>query len=99
MRQAFQIDFDLGNEAFDSPDKRRAEVARLVREIAGKVENGSAGGFVFDVNGNRIGTFDLDTVVEAEEEEEFEEEEEEERETPLDTPSLDTSFHDREMDV
>lgn len=60
----FETDFTLGNEAFDSPEKRRGEIARLLRELADKVEAGATGGIVSDVNGNRIGNWGFDPVVE-----------------------------------
>lgn len=60
----FQMSFDLGNEAFDEPDKRRAEVARIIRETAGKIADGATGGVLFDVNGNSVGNWGMDPVVE-----------------------------------
>jgi hypothetical protein len=64
MRNEFHLQIDLGNEAFDSPDKRRTETARIVREIAGKVADGATGGVAFDFNGNKVGKWHLDPVAE-----------------------------------
>lgn len=91
-RQQFTLELDLGNEAFDSPSKRIDEVSRIMRETADRIEGGIGNGYVYDVNGNKVGQWALDEVEEPDDDDE-------EEETPLDTPSLDTSFHDHEMNV
>lgn len=56
-----QIRFDTENAAFDDGN-RECEVARILRELADKIENGGATGMfqnVFDANGNVVGTFKL----------------------------------------
>ena len=56
-----KIRFDTDNAAFD--DMKEIEVARILRELAGKIESGGASGMfqnVHDINGNIVGTFKLD---------------------------------------
>ena len=54
----FKLEFDTINAAFgDAPD---TEVARLLREVAGKVEARHTEGVLRDVNGNRIGSWSND---------------------------------------
>lgn len=48
---------DEGNEAFQ-PDAR-PEVARILRELAGRIEDGAESGKLFDINGNVCGHFDI----------------------------------------
>ena len=56
-----EIKFRTGNAAFhdDNGEKdewyRNQEVARILREIADKIENGWDRGSVGDLNGNKIG--------------------------------------------
>lgn len=45
---------DTGNEAFQNGDRER-EVARILRDIANKVENGRTSGKAIDINGNTVG--------------------------------------------
>lgn len=57
----FKIEFETDNAAFE--DMQTEEVARILREIADKVENGSfsfACGVVRDYNGNTVGKWLLD---------------------------------------
>lgn len=53
----FTIKFKTENDAFGDDDHEMlvSETARILREIADKVENGADGGPVFDANGNRVG--------------------------------------------
>lgn len=53
----FQIQFETGNAAFE--DSPADETARILREIASKLESGFQSGKVYDVNGNNIGKWDL----------------------------------------
>lgn len=64
----FEMTFDLGNEAFDDDTKRQGEIARLLTETAAKVVEGVNDGFLFDVNGNKVGGWSFDPVDPAEEE-------------------------------
>lgn len=54
-----RIEFETDNDAFE--DSLTSEVARILREIANKIENGDdlGGGSVKDVNGNTIGSWEL----------------------------------------
>lgn len=58
-----KIKFDLGNEQFDCDTKqaRAAEIARVVTEVAGKIERQpeETSGSVADVNGNVIGRWKI----------------------------------------
>lgn len=56
----FEMDFDLGNEAFDLPHKRAEEIARILRETASNVERGETIRTIMDVSGNRIGDWSFD---------------------------------------
>lgn len=51
-----KVQFSTDNAAFDGDDKR-AECARILRDIARKVEHGTRNGTVRDVNGNEIGAW------------------------------------------
>ncbi len=42
--------------AFESP---REEVARILRALADKIENGSSPSVVMDLNGNKCGTVEI----------------------------------------
>ena len=55
----FRIRFDLGNEAFQD-GSLRAEVYRILRNIAVRVRDGEDGGKVMDSNGNSVGTWALE---------------------------------------
>jgi hypothetical protein len=51
----FKIEFDTDNAAFDG--QWAPETARILRNIADKIENGKASGKVLDENGNTVGQF------------------------------------------
>lgn len=53
----FKLEFRTGNAAFE--DCAEQEISRILKEIANKVEDGSTGGKVKDINGNTIGEWDL----------------------------------------
>lgn len=55
----FSVKFDCDNAAFD--EHPETETARILHEIAEKIENGIFNGNVRDLNGNTIGTFALTT--------------------------------------
>ncbi|MES2295375.1 MAG: hypothetical protein V4527_18915 [Pseudomonadota bacterium] len=62
----FRLNIQTGNAAFAGDPG--AEVARIIRELAGHIASLSGdgneiddGGNVFDRNGNRVGTWSLDT--------------------------------------
>lgn len=52
----FIIEIAVDNAAFDGY-ARDAEVARILRDTATKVDNGVDGGRVYDINGNTVGRF------------------------------------------
>lgn len=59
----FTLTIKTENEAFgDSPAH---EVARILRQIANRLEDGTDSAKVMDVNGNSVGHFDLTTEQEA----------------------------------
>lgn len=55
----FKLEIATDNAAFD--DEPAAECARILREIAGKLERGDSlgGGHIFDANGNRVGHWEM----------------------------------------
>lgn len=59
MTEKFWAEFDLGNAAFEG-EARPAEVVRILRGVADRVEQGHDEGLVHDVNGNKVGAWTLD---------------------------------------
>jgi hypothetical protein len=57
----FQIAFECDNAAFGSPNTEDFgyEVARILREVAEKMESGYAAGMCLDYNGNHVGEFGI----------------------------------------
>lgn len=55
----FKIEIDTGNAAFEDEGKGY-EIARILRDIADKVENGAESGIARDINGNKVGTFEVE---------------------------------------
>ena len=55
-----KIVFDTSNAYYADYDYPHMNIARTLREIAEKIENGQAYGKVRDGNGNLVGTFDID---------------------------------------
>lgn len=53
----FRLTFNMDNEAFagDGCD----EAARILREVANKVEAGRTEGSIMDANGNNVGTWEV----------------------------------------
>ena len=49
----FSVNIAMGNEAFEDAGGR--EVARILRDIAAKLERGEDQGACMDANGNRVG--------------------------------------------
>ena len=52
-----RVKIDTGGDAFAGDGAR--EVARLLRNVADRVEDGQLDGQLMDINGNRCGAFDL----------------------------------------
>jgi hypothetical protein len=55
----FKIEFETGNAAFE--DSPGYEAARILRQIADKLEGSIQSGKVMDANGNTIGKWELET--------------------------------------
>lgn len=53
------LKFKTGNAAFDIDGSPVTEAARILREIADRIESGRLDGYVFDINGNMIGRYTL----------------------------------------
>lgn len=55
MATTFKVSFKVDNAAFEGAPE--VEAARILREIADKIEAGQFSGAVMDVNGNKVGHF------------------------------------------
>lgn len=53
-----KIEIETGNAAFE--DDRNMELARILRQIAERLENGEDAGRVLDINGNKVGSFEME---------------------------------------
>ena len=53
----FRLYFDADNAAFD--DNYGVEIARILRAVADRVEDGAYSGLIRDINGNGVGTYAL----------------------------------------
>ena len=51
----FTLNIDCNNAAFEGDTD--AEVARILKEVAEKIEGGASSGTISDINGNRVGYF------------------------------------------
>lgn len=58
MKKQFTVVLATENAAFETPDAP-GEIARILREVADRVESGSAHGKVADINGNSVGRYDV----------------------------------------
>lgn len=58
MTHKFSVKIETGNAAFD-PDPL-PELARILREVAGWLEQGRMDGACYDINGNRVGFYGMD---------------------------------------
>ena len=50
-----EIRFNIDNAAFDNGN-RRIEIARILHELANDAADGQMGKYIYDINGNKIGT-------------------------------------------
>jgi len=67
MTDAFKLELEMGNAAFEG-EQRYAEVARILRDTANKIQHGAqTSGEVFDINGNCVGSWSLDPADEEDE--------------------------------
>ncbi len=56
----FTLTIETGNAAFgDCLDDETAELARILRAAADKLDEGSTYGLLYDANGNRMGSFEV----------------------------------------
>lgn len=57
-----KIEFTTGNAAFRTEDERldEYEVARILKDIAEKIESGATYGAIIDYNGNKVGSWSID---------------------------------------
>ena len=63
----FTLNIDSGNAALSGGyPGAYAEVSRMIRAAAGMIEEGATGSPLFDINGNRVGAWDLDDETEQE---------------------------------
>jgi hypothetical protein len=63
----FNLNFDTDNAAFNEhPGAMREEIARILKRLAQKIENGETPHKIFDINGNKIGEIDFDEQEEEE---------------------------------
>lgn len=53
-----KIEFKTGNAAFDEYGDR--EVRRILEKIADDIESGHTSGVIMDINGNKIGHWELE---------------------------------------
>lgn len=54
----FKLEFSTDNAAFEY-SQGACETARILRKIVKRIEDGDFDGKVMDVNGNSIGTYEL----------------------------------------
>jgi hypothetical protein len=58
MAHKFKLEIETGNAAFgDSDAERGAEIARILRDVALRLDKGDEYGVIHDSNGNRVGEF------------------------------------------
>ena len=57
--KTMQIKFSTENEAFQEYDCPHMEIARVLKRIAGQVEEGMKSGVIMDINGNKVGRWSL----------------------------------------
>jgi hypothetical protein len=53
----FTLNFETDNAAFENFPE--AEIARILDSVRAVVEEGCTSGRVFDINGNKVGTFEF----------------------------------------
>lgn len=55
----FDLQITTRNAAFE-PERPGLEVARILRDVAERLEDGHESGGIRDINGNKVGTFRLE---------------------------------------
>ena len=53
------VKIKTGNAAFEDGNLE-TELARILRQLADKIENGYTEGKLMDINGNSVGTYELE---------------------------------------
>lgn len=57
----FKLEIETDNDAFGTSAHSTArEVARILRRLATRLDDGATDGRIMDVNGNSVGHFDLE---------------------------------------
>ena len=54
----FKMKFKTSNAAFNEPDKE-TEVRRILEKISEEIEYGKTSGSIMDINGNRVGEWEM----------------------------------------
>lgn len=62
----FSVNIESGNAAFDGDYGSRTEVSRLLSQIVDRIQDGADSGMLHDINGNSVGSWDLDIETEVE---------------------------------
>lgn len=57
----FTLSFDMDNAAFEG-DNAGTEAARILRQVAAGVENGATEGKARDLNGNTVGSWEVEGI-------------------------------------
>jgi hypothetical protein len=55
MSTEFKLTVEMENAAFS--DDENAELVRILRDAAQRIEDGAVSGYLRDVNGNKVGEF------------------------------------------
>jgi hypothetical protein len=55
--RVFHLEFDIENAEFVTG--KRAAIAKILRKVAAKIENGENGTKIMDTNGNLIGAYGI----------------------------------------
>jgi len=55
----FYVFFERDNDSFIGDSNKEKESAKILRELADRVEKGDKSGKIFDSNGNSIGIFGI----------------------------------------
>ena len=53
--EKFTLEIEMGNDAMQTTE----DIIDALKQVIKKMESGRDGGFIQDVNGNNVGTFDI----------------------------------------
>ena len=59
-----RISISQGNDAFKGNSNKERETAHILRELANRIERGDKQGKIMDINGNSVGFFATDRLLE-----------------------------------